>query len=78
MQTVNIRAAKARLSHLVDQAAAGAEIVIARAGKPAARLVPLTPAREQRKLGMLAGKLSVPDDFDAPLPPEVVGAFDGR
>jgi prevent-host-death family protein len=80
MQTVNIHAARTHLSRLVDAAAAGEEILIARAGKPVARLVPLldTQARPRRRLGLLAGKLSVPADFDAPLPDDILGAFEGR
>ena len=77
MQTVDIRAAKAQLSRLVDEAAAGTEIVIARGGKPVAKLAPLTtPPR--RKLGLLAGQLRIPADFDAPLPESVVESFAGR
>lgn len=80
MQTVNIHAAKTQLSRLVDEAAAGQEIVIARAGKPVAKLVPLTAPqpRPRRRLGGLAGQLRVPADFDAPLPDEVLGGFEGR
>ena len=80
MQTVNIHAAKTHLSKLVDQAAAGEEIVIARGGRPVARLVPLAApeAGSRRRLGMLAGRLSVPADFDAPLPETVLAAFEGR
>jgi prevent-host-death family protein len=78
MQTVNIHAAKTHLSRLVDAAAAGEEIVIARAGKPVARLVPLEAARP-RELGTLRGKLGhIPDDFDEPLPDDVLAAFEGR
>ncbi|MFC7739302.1 type II toxin-antitoxin system Phd/YefM family antitoxin [Roseomonas sp. GCM10028921] len=80
METVNIHAAKTQLSRLVDAAAAGQEIVIARAGKPVAKLVPLTGpgARRRRVLGAMAGCLRVPTDFDAPLPDEVLDSFEGR
>jgi prevent-host-death family protein len=78
MQTVNIHAAKTQLSRLVDEAAAGEEIIIARAGKPVARLVGLATGRPKRKLGILAGQLRIPADFDAPLPPEVLDSFEGR
>ena len=78
MRTVNIHAAKTQLSRLVDAAAAGEEIIIAKAGKPAARLGPLTVPGGKRRLGILAGRLRVPEDFDAPLPDEVVEAFEGR
>ena len=67
MQTVNIHAAKTQLSRLVDEAAAGQEIVIARAGKPVARLMPLAsppPSAPRHVLGILAGRLQMPADFD--------------
>jgi len=77
MTTVNIHLAKTHLSRLVEQAAAGDEIVIAKAGKPIAKLGPLSARRRsKRHLGLLVGRLNVPDDFDAPLPPEVLDAFD--
>jgi prevent-host-death family protein len=80
MRTINISAAKAQFSRLIDAVIAGEEIVIARSGKPVARLLPLkrasAPAR--RQLGILGGKLSVPDDFDAALPEQVLRDFEGR
>ena len=76
--SVNIHDAKTQLSKLVAKAAAGAEVIIAKAGKPVARLVPLAPAGRIRKLGVLKGKLPVPDDFDAPLPAKVLASFEGR
>ena len=78
MRTLNIHAAKTQLSRLVDAAAAGEEIIIAKAGKPVARLGPLVGPRPKRRLGILAGKLCVPEDFDAPLPEEVIKEFEGR
>ncbi len=80
MPTINIHAAKTHFSRLVNEASAGAEIVIARGGKPVAKLVPLTPAEKpvKRKLGALVGLASVPADFDAPLPDAVLDAFEGR
>lgn len=77
MRTVGLHAAKTHLSRLVDQAAAGEEIVIAKAGKPVAKLVPLDRPRARRALGSLRGRLRVPDDFDAPLPEDVLRAFEG-
>jgi prevent-host-death family protein len=78
MSTVNVHAAKTHLSRLIDEAAAGGEVIIAKAGKPLVRLVPLAPpGRPKRRLGVLAGRASVPDDFDAPLPDEVLSAFEG-
>ncbi len=80
MQTVNIHAAKTHFSKSVDEVAAGAKIVIARAGKPVARLVPLValPPAQKRVLGRLAGMVSVPADFDAPLPKDLLDAFEGH
>jgi prevent-host-death family protein len=78
MRIVNIHAAKTQLSRLVDAAASGEEIIIARSGKPIARLGPLAGPRPRRRLGILKGKLVLPEDFDAPLPEEVLDAFEGR
>jgi prevent-host-death family protein len=78
MRIVNIHEAKTHLSKLVEEASKGKEMVIAKAGKPMARLVPVRSASKRRKLGPLAGKFSVPADFDAPLPEEVVAAFEGQ
>lgn len=64
MQTVNIHEAKTHLSRFVDQAAAGEEILIARAGKPIARLVPLeTDSDKPRILGQGKGRFSLPENF---------------
>ena len=68
--------AKTHLSRLVEDAAAGEEIVIAKAGKPLARLCPLAQVPKKRVLGRLRGKLIVPDDFDAPLPDEILDLFE--
>jgi prevent-host-death family protein len=78
MRTLNIHAAKTQLSRLVEDAAAGEEIVIAKAGKPVARLCPLAPAKGERILGRLRGKIAVPDNFDDPLPDDVLALFEGR
>lgn len=78
MKQVNIHQAKTKLSQLVERAEAGEEIVIARAGKPVARLVPLTKPRARRRLGLLDGRFRIPDDFNAPLPDSVIRAFEGR
>lgn len=78
MTTVNIHAAKTQLSRLLDAVAAGKEVIIAKAGKPVARLVPFEQKRQPRKLGTLAGQFHVPDDFDDPLPEDIVDAFEGR
>jgi prevent-host-death family protein len=79
MQTVNIHQAKTHLSRLVDDAVAGEEIVIAKAGKPLVKLVPIESGpRPRRKLGGLEGRFTVPDDFDDPLTDEVLELFYGR
>ncbi len=76
MITVNVHEAKSQLSKLLEAVEAGQEVVIARSGKPVARLVRL--AGQPRRLGELAGRFTVPADFDAPLPDEVLAAFEGR
>jgi prevent-host-death family protein len=79
MATFNIHAAKTQLSRLVEQAAAGEEIIIAKAGTPIAKLVPFTPAeRKERSIGTLAGKMIIPEDFDAPLPDDLLNLFEGN
>lgn len=75
---VNIHEAKTNLSRIVDEVAAGNEVIIAKAGKPMARLVPLESAPRPKKLGLLKGKLTVPDDFNAPLDEPVIARFEGR
>ena len=79
IQTVNIYEAKSKLSKLVDLASSGTDVVIARAGKPVARLTALQ-SKEKRKytLGLLEGKGWIADDFDAPLPDEILAQFEGR
>ena len=77
METVNIHDAKTRLSNLIERVEAGEEIVIARAGRPVARLSPLTSRRGRRKLGALDGRFRIPEDFNAPLPDEILKAFSG-
>ena len=74
---INIADAKTRLPELVERAARGEEIVIARNGHPRARLVPLPPARK-RVAGKGAGRWQVSDDFDTPLPEAWLAAFEGR
>lgn len=74
---VNIAEAKARLPELVERAAAGAEIVIAKNGRPRARLVPLVP-QKSRTPGAGAGTWEVVGDFNEPLPSDLLAAFEGR
>ena len=78
MRTVNIHEAKTQLSKLIEAVENGEEVVIARASRPVARLTRLPPPPPRRKLGTLAGRVSIPDDFDAPLADEVLAQFDGR
>jgi prevent-host-death family protein len=78
-QTVNIYEAKTQLSKLVDLAAAGQEIIIARNGKPVARLTTIEqPKKKPIVYGLLQGKGWIADDFDAPLPEEIQKYFEGR
>ncbi len=77
MDTVNLYEAKTNLSSLVERAARGEEIVIAKAGRPLARLVPLEKRTAPRPLGMYAGVVTIGPDFDDPLPDDVQAAFDG-
>ena len=73
---VNIHEAKTRLSQLLAQLDDGEEIVIARAGKPVARLVPVVQQPARRHPGSAKGKVTIAPDFDAPLPEAVLRAFE--
>lgn len=75
--TVNVHEAKTHLSRLLNRVASGEEIVIARAGKPIAVLVPLGTAVHDRKPGSAKGRIAVREDFDAPLPDELLKGFAG-
>jgi len=77
VRQINIHEAKTHLSRLVEEAAGGDDIIIAKAGKPVARLVALDQAPRPRRRGRLKGKIWIADDFDAPLPVEVIAAFEG-
>jgi prevent-host-death family protein len=75
----NLYEAKTKLSELVEKAAAGEEIIICKAGKPRARLVALPEQRkEPRKGGFLKGKIWLADDWDAPLPDDILGMMEGE
>jgi prevent-host-death family protein len=76
MTEVNIHQAKTHLSRLLNRVASGEEILIAKAGKPVARLVPLTDQPKPRIAGRDQGLFRVPDDFDAPLPPGLLAEFE--
>jgi prevent-host-death family protein len=74
---VNMHEAKTHLSRLVERAAAGEDIVIGKAGRPVARLVPYVARREPRKPGGLKGKIWIADDFDE-TPQWLIDAFEGN
>jgi prevent-host-death family protein len=74
---VNIHEAKTHLSRIVEEVAAGAEVIIAKAGKPIARLTQIASRPKKKKLGLLKGKIKVPDDFNDPSE-EITAAFEGR
>lgn len=78
MTIVNIHEAKTQLSRYVDQAAAGEEIIIARSGKPVARLVSLTASSQPRKLGLGAGRFRMPEGFDAMAQSEIADMFTAK
>jgi len=75
---VNLYDAKTHLSALVERAAGGEEIIIAKAGLPRARLVPLARPSKPRRPGAWKGRVVIGPDFDAPLPEEVLAAFEGK
>lgn len=77
MKSVNIHEAKTHLSRLLDEVSRGEEVTIAKAGKPIARLVPITTSRPPRTPGFLRGQIRISDDFDAPLPDDVQRSFEG-
>ena len=76
MSTVNIYEAKTQLSKLVEQAAAGKDVVIARGGKPVARITRLNSPKRKLKFGVLRGKIKIAKDFDAELPASVMAQFE--
>lgn len=75
-KVLNLYEAKTQLSALVEEAAAGAEIVIAKAGRPMAKLVPIRAATRRRP-GRAKGRIWMADDFDAPLPTALQRLFEG-
>lgn len=78
MRQVNIHEAKTHLSRLIAEAAAGEPFVIARAGKPLVKVVPLdAPTRRPPRLGFLKGQFKVPDDFDRMGEDEIRAMFEG-
>jgi prevent-host-death family protein len=77
MRAVNVHEAKTHLSRLLERVAAGEEIVIARNGKPVAKLVGIQEDSSPRTFGSMRGQIKLADDFDAPLPPEILAQFAG-
>jgi prevent-host-death family protein len=75
MKTVNIHEAKTHLSRLIEEVAAGGEVIIARNGKPVARLLPVATRSMPRQPGLWRGQVRIGEDFDAPLPAELATAF---
>lgn len=72
---MNVHEAKTHLSRLLERVERGEEIVIARAGKPVAKLIPLDPGDDLRPIGRDAGKITMSEDFDEPLPWHVFPGF---
>ena len=76
---INIYEAKTRLSELVDQASRGETVIIAKSGTPMAKLVPLSHGPKRKiKYGLMKGEIEIAVDFDAPLPDDILAAFEGR
>jgi prevent-host-death family protein len=78
MNKVNIHQAKTQLSRLVDLAASGEEVIIAKAGKPVARLVPYIAKGAVRRPGAMRGKIHIKKNFDEPLPKDLLASFQGK
>lgn len=77
MAVFNVHEAKTQFSKLLDAAAKGEEVIIAKAGVPTARLVPFEKPKNKIVFGLMKGKIN-PDDFDGPLPDDILDAFEGR
>ncbi|PYU29575.1 MAG: type II toxin-antitoxin system prevent-host-death family antitoxin [Acidobacteria bacterium] len=77
MKQVNVHQAKTQLSKLLRRVAAGEEISIANRGVPVARLVPVSTGDRKRGQGAYGDTIKIADDFDAPLPDEILDAFEG-
>jgi prevent-host-death family protein len=76
MISVNIHEAKTHLSRLLERVAAGEEILISKGGKPMAKLTPLAKPQTNRVPGLDKGMIQIPDDFDAPLPDDLLELFE--
>jgi prevent-host-death family protein len=78
MHTVNIHEAKTHLSKLLEEVSKGKEVVIAKSGKPMAKLSSISPVRPVRKPGFLKGKIKIAENFDAPLPHDLLDTFESK
>ena len=80
METVNIHDAKTHLSRLVERVSKGETVIIAKAGKPMVKLVPLDQpvVDTSRRLGGLEGQFLIPDDFDRMMEDEIAEMFNGK
>ena len=72
---INIHQAKTHLSRIIEEVAAGKEVIIGKGGRPMARLVPLAPPVKPKKLGTLKSKIRIPANFNDPLPADMLAAF---
>ncbi len=77
MHIVNIHEAKTQFSKLVESAINGEETIIAKSGKPVAKIIPISQ-KPKRRPGVLKGKIKIADDFDAPLSEDILNSFEGR
>ena len=78
MKIANIHEAKTHLSKLIEEVLAGEEVIIAKAGKPAIKLIPYQPNLESRQPGGWEGKATIADDFDDELPQDILASFTGE
>ena len=78
MQVISMHQAKSNLSSLVKRAAAGETLLIGAYGHAEAMLVPINNTSIKKKVGLLAGKLQVPDNFNQPLPQAIIDSFEGN
>lgn len=74
---VNMHEAKTHFSKLIERVRRGEEIIVAKAGKPVAKLLPIAQGAQVRVPGSARGKITMADDFEAPLPDDILGSFEG-
>ena len=78
IQTYNVQEAKAKLSKLLQDVDTGIEVIIAKAGKPMARISRIEESSSKIRFGVLKGKVKVSDNFNAPLPDDLLSKFEGK